>query len=168
MASINKVIEAAYLSGKSIPDLEGEFGIPRSTLHHRLKKAGLLRNRSDAVRLAKPKLGSGFRGKRRTFTHAHRQAIKASAIARGIETSVGLSKKADGYVEYTRGENKGRSVHVVIMEERIGRRIRDDECVHHVDGNPSNNEIDNLALMTRAAHALLHVRERLIAKGEIK
>lgn len=168
MASINKVIEDAYLSGKSIPDLEGEFGIPRSTLRHRLKKAGILRSRSDAIRLAKPKLGSGLRGKRRTFSPAHRCAIRASAIARATQSAVGFSTKADGYVEYTRGENKGRGVHVVAMEERLGRRIRDDECIHHIDGNPSNNDIDNLALMTRSAHASLHARERLIAKGEIK
>ena len=32
--------------------------------------------------------------------------------------------------------------------------------VHHIDGNPANNNMNNLALMTYSAHNLLHSRDR--------
>lgn len=46
--------------------------------------------------------------------------------------------------------------HVRIMELQIGRRIRSDECVHHIDGDRSNNTPSNLALMDRAARSREH------------
>jgi hypothetical protein len=72
--------------------------------------------------------------------------------------AVGFSHKADGYVEITRGENKGRGQHVVIMERHIGRRLGKGEVVHHIDGVKSNNNISNLKLMTNSEHAALHRR----------
>lgn len=47
----------------------------------------------------------------------------------------------------------------VLMEEKIGRRLYAHECVHHIDRNKANNEIDNLQLMTRSDHAKLHAIE---------
>lgn len=46
--------------------------------------------------------------------------------------------------------------HVYIMEQLIGRRLRKYEVVHHKDGNKQNNDIGNLALMTRSSHMKLH------------
>ena len=55
--------------------------------------------------------------------------------------------------------NKYRSVHVVAMEKNIGRKLNSNEVVHHIDGNKSNNDLSNLALMTRSEHARLHAIE---------
>ncbi len=46
--------------------------------------------------------------------------------------------------------------HILLMEEKIGRKLRKDECVHHIDGCRSNNDINNLKLMTRGEHSRLH------------
>lgn len=57
------------------------------------------------------------------------------------------------------GEHKGRLEHVVVMESLIGRRLYYNECVHHVDHDKTNNNPENLQLMTRSEHAKLHAKE---------
>jgi hypothetical protein len=159
--SVNKVILVElYQQGKSIPDVAATTGAALSTVRYHLKAAGVLRSRAEGVRLAGDKLGSGMRGKRRIFSASHKQAISS---AKRAAPAKGISLKPNGYIEFTRGENKGRGEHVVIMEQRIGRRLRTDEIVHHIDGNRSNNDDNNLALMTRAAHMRLHRREKRIS-----
>lgn len=52
--------------------------------------------------------------------------------------------------------------HIVIAEKSIGRSIRDDEDVHHLDGDKSNNNRQNLIVLPRSEHARL---ESWINKG---
>lgn len=46
--------------------------------------------------------------------------------------------------------------HRVIAEQKIGRRLFENEIVHHKDENRWNNSPDNLEVMDRAEHARLH------------
>jgi hypothetical protein len=50
----------------------------------------------------------------------------------------------------------GRHEHRVVAEQKIGREIRRDEHVHHLDHNHLNNAPDNLEVMTAAEHMRLH------------
>lgn len=47
-------------------------------------------------------------------------------------------------------------LHRVLMENHIGRLLRDDEDVHHKDENKSNDDIGNLELLGHSDHAKLH------------
>lgn len=170
--SVNKAdqIVAEYKNGASIPQLAGLYGLSRSVIRYHVKKAGALRSRSDAVRLASKqgRLGSGLRGKTRDFTPSHCAAISESKKKWGDENAVGTSVKPSGYIEHTRGPNKGRSVHVTTMEARLGRRLLEDECVHHIDGDRANNDDNNLALVTRSGHMRLHRRERRLSTTDTR
>jgi hypothetical protein len=42
------------------------------------------------------------------------------------------------------------------MEAALGRYLRPEEVVHHIDGNPSNNRLDNLRLFASQSD---HIRE---------
>ena len=42
--------------------------------------------------------------------------------------------------------------HIVKMEKKLGRKLRPNEIVHHIDGNASNNDLSNLKVMTRGEH----------------
>lgn len=51
--------------------------------------------------------------------------------------------------------------HRLKMAEKLGRPLRSKEQVHHVDGDPTNNEIENLQLMSSSAqHMRLEHAER--------
>jgi hypothetical protein len=51
--------------------------------------------------------------------------------------------------------------HVLVMCEALGlSELPGGFVVHHVDHNPTNNDLNNLALLTSSAHSRLHSRER--------
>ena len=43
-----------------------------------------------------------------------------------------------------------------IMEQHIGRKLSPKEDVHHIDGNPLNNDISNLKIIPRGKHQREH------------
>jgi len=49
-----------------------------------------------------------------------------------------------------------RSEHRIVMERILGRRLSFNEVVHHIDGDKNNNSPDNLMVVTRQEHALIH------------
>lgn len=62
--------------------------------------------------------------------------------------------------KYKRIKIGGRSVdeHRLAMERLIGRRLGQNEVVHHIDGDKSNNDLTNLVLMSRSDHARMHMK----------
>lgn len=150
-------LASLYNQGLSIPQISTALCKPQSTVRHHLKKLNILRTRANGVRLAaKDGRLSSNKGISRTFTDEWKSNISKARLRKSAETAKGISLKPNGYYEITRGENKGRSLHVTIFEKRLGRRLLGDECIHHIDGDKTNNSINNLALMTRSAHARLH------------
>lgn len=65
-----------------------------------------------------------------------------------------------GWIEkgywYIRIDGRKIALHRWIMEEYLGRRLRSDEIVHHIDGDPLNDDPANLAILSRAEHMRLH------------
>ena len=53
---------------------------------------------------------------------------------------------------------KYRLKYRVIMEKILGRPLSRVEFVHHIDGNPKNNHVDNLMVMTLSEHQRLHAK----------
>lgn len=46
--------------------------------------------------------------------------------------------------------------HIVIAEKYLGRRISDTEVVHHLNGNREHNRSENLLVLEKSQHGLLH------------
>ena len=53
---------------------------------------------------------------------------------------------------------KGRYVfrYRYIMEQHLGRLLKSNEIIHHINGDCSDDRIENLKVMTRSTHASLH------------
>lgn len=155
----NNVFKYMYTEElKTLSFISDHTKIPISTVRSRLIGLGVkLRSRSESLKL-NPNLNKDKLGvSRPPFTEEHKRKISESRLQ--STKFKGTTKKPDGYIEYTRGENKGRKVHTVIIEKSICRRINKDEVVHHIDRIKDHNEIENLQLMTRSSHMSLHRRE---------
>lgn len=144
-----------YREGKSIAEVAAAMGLPKSTVRGRLLRLGVeLRSRSEAGAIVNPKSGAARRGVKRGPMSAE-QRWKLS-VAHSNKPARGTRITPSGYVEHTRGPHKGRLVHVVKMEQAIGRHLQKGECVHHIDHNKQNNEAGNLMLTTLAEHTRIH------------
>lgn len=68
----------------------------------------------------------------------------------------------NGYIEVyapdhpRRGTRNYMYEHIIIMENHLGRYLEPGEVVHHKDLCKTNNDIDNLLLMTHSEHMKLH------------
>ncbi len=69
----------------------------------------------------------------------------------------GFSKRPDGYVRIALGGDTRKLYHRYLIEQKLGRKLLPSEIIHHKDGNPSNNKINNLEIMTQNKHAQLHL-----------
>lgn len=148
-----------YLTQRmSIPMIHEKTGMPLSTVRNHLRYLDVkLRSTGEGQKVC-GRTGGGARLGRKfgPFSKQARQNMKAARIRWGALNAKGIRTNSRGYIEITRGPNKGRLLHDVIMEIRLGRPLQPDECVHHIDHKPSNNCDDNLALMTKTGHSRHH------------
>ena len=59
-----------------------------------------------------------------------------------------------GYFIVT-GNGKAICLHKLVYEQVFGH-IKSNQVIHHIDLDPSNNDVGNLVCMARAQHAKLH------------
>ena len=51
---------------------------------------------------------------------------------------------------------KERPVHILLMEEILGRPLKENEVVHHINGDKRDNRPENLQVLDRRKHTSLH------------
>lgn len=154
---INQIKQYYLIDLKSIPDISKITGEPKSKIRGVLKNLNILRTRKEGFELARHKLGQHAKGKKRKFTKEWISNMSKSALNR--KNVKGFCLSSTGYYEFTTGENKGRAIHNIKMENAIGRKLKPNEVVHHIDEIKTNNNIINLRLMTRSEHAKLHAKK---------
>lgn len=153
ISTIADIVIKKYIDEeKSCAEVAKEIGYDPKSVYDFLKKRGLTRNRSSAGKLYCSK--NPCEWKRNLSEERKRQIVETRA--RFLETHPRkrfLTK--NGYISI---KLNGRRVleHVLVMERHIGRKLSPDECVHHINGNRSDNRIENLQLMKKIEHSRLH------------
>ena len=65
-----------------------------------------------------------------------------------------LEKSRNGNTRYVKVS--GTSEHRLIAEQKIGRKLKKGEIVHHINGNKKDNRPENLEVMLSSDHLRLH------------
>lgn len=139
----------------SIPEISILLNIGKSSIRRRLIKFDIdLRNIKGALSLVKHKLGHF--GKREPFSQEARRRMSAARFKWADSNAKGTSFKPSGYIAITRGINRDKHEHIIIMELFLSRKLNPDEVVHHINGIKNDNRIENLLLMTRSEHSSFH------------
>lgn len=83
------------------------------------------------------------------------------------------SKMGKYYCTYAPGHHRATKegyvyVHILVAEEKLGRKLKKGEVVHHVDENKLNNDPDNLIVFkTNADHAAYHKGADIYLDGDV-
>jgi hypothetical protein len=68
----------------------------------------------------------------------------------------GTSVGGNGYVRVNHADGKHGLEHRVIMEAHLGRPLRHDEHVHHLNEDKADNRIENLRVVSASEHKRLY------------
>lgn len=88
----------------------------------------------------------------------------ASRVELKTYTARQLQKKRAYRHQYIR--RKDRTIYRYFMEEMLGRPLRPDEDVHHINGDWRDNRPENLTVMKHKDHFALHHRLNATGKKE--
>ena len=76
------------------------------------------------------------------------------------------------YITFKHGKetfvDNGMLLYRLLAEHKIGRKLLPNECVHHIDGNHYNNDIDNLQVLTTAEHTSIHHKDKTLSEESRK
>lgn len=170
---IDSIIKLYVEDKKSMQDISKELGIAVGTVYNHLHKHGIkTRDISEATK--GKKLSEEHK---KAISKRHKGKIVPKEVRQKISEShkkggVGHKKiRCDGYVsvyfpDHPKSSSDGYVMeHVLVMECLVGRWLKDDEVVHHKNGNRHDNKKENLQLMTKSEHMSFHMKERHKKKG---
>jgi len=70
--------------------------------------------------------------------------------------------------EHHRSNSKGYVMNaILVIEEKIGRKIEENEVVHHKNEDRSDDRLENLQLMTDHDHKFHHIKKNKPSRGMV-
>ena len=71
---------------------------------------------------------------------------------------------------YTKGLKAGKYIreHIYLVQKDLGRKLKSNEVVHHINFDSFDNRLENLLVLTRAQHNRLHFLLAKLAMEKLK
>jgi len=156
-----KWLRNAYVNeGRSLNSIAKDLDCHANTVRNRLIAFSIARRPNGAHFIGKPKPQE----QRQKMAEARRRYWQAHPDRTAFRLKVSRSKRHTGTMNgrpYIYVIGKGYvAVHRITAEIKLGRPLGEDEIVHHIDGDVTNNELENLQVMTNPQHSRLHERLR--------
>lgn len=103
------------------------------------------------------------------ISEEHRKAIQATMFKKGVKPPnykpIGSTKMRDGYLMIK--DAKGWVYHhTVVWEENYGA-VPEGYMIRHLDGDPANDNLDNLMLLSKGANAIFNKHFKLTKDIEL-
>ena len=157
--------------GDSLRMVASYVGIDHCTLSKKLKRLGVsVPSREESVKMiwkhyTHPRLGK--KGEQcpvygRKISAATREKMTPIWKRLADEQRKYRRKHSGGYIlvyspNHPMADRTGYVLeHRLVVENSLGRLLSTDEIVHHINGDKTDNRIDNLEVVSRAAHAKIH------------
>ncbi|RYE54211.1 MAG: HNH endonuclease [Hyphomicrobiales bacterium] len=124
------------------------------------------RNRQHADKACQ-QCGISFRPKRSDSAFCSRPCARRKNGGQNAKLEswwINAKGYTEGKVWTAQGQRRVKQ-HRLFMEHHIGRLLRADEEVHHINGDKRDNRIENLQILSASEHARLHNAHRALATG---
>lgn len=171
----DKAIKKLYIKdGLAMNKIADKLHISVGKVYNRIKSMNLqTRNISDYEPTEKQINHMRALGKAQKGVEKSEETKKKISEAK-FKGGIGHKKKrCDGYIsvyfpEHPKSNKQGYIMeHDLVMECAIGRHLKDDEVVHHINHKRDDNRLSNLQLMTFKEHAALHMKERHTRRNDL-
>lgn len=79
----------------------------------------------------------------------------------------GRTINSQGYVDILQPDGRYRKEHRLVMESHLGRKLQSHESVHHINGDRTDNRIENLELWSKSQPPGQRVADKVAWAKEI-
>ena len=160
-----KMLKKLYSEGYSIKEISEMLHFSVGKIHKYIHlyniKTRPKSNKFGIMKSIKSKIGKTHKGK--PLSEESKKKISEANCIKGLGHKK-IHKR--GYVmiyfpDHPQSNKDGYIMeHDLVMECCIGRWLKDNEVVHHINHITNDNRIENLQLLTKKEHAKLHMIER--------